>query len=292
MKSFLLTTLIVSVGIYAALVGLVYFGQRALMYFPDRARTMPAEAGLPQAEEIFLNSDADTRVIVWHVPPQKDKPVFLYFTGNAGALWMRAPRFREMTADGSGLVALSYRGYGGSGGAPDEDGLIADAMAAYAFATSLYAPERIVLWGESLGSAIAVAVAAKEPVRALILETPFTSAADIGAEIYPFLPVRLLMKDQYRTDLRIKDVRAPILILHGERDAVIPFAMGQRLFALAPEPKHFAAFPQGEHETLDRHGAQDQVRAFLRNLPATPMTAPTGAPPMGSERKPAGKDRS
>lgn len=267
MKPFLLTALVIAFGLYGGLVALAYFGQRALMYFPDTARTAPADAGFPAAEEILLDSASDARVVIWHVPPEAGKPVFLYFHGNAGALDLRAARFRALTADGSGLVALSYRGYGGSTGKPSEAGLLADADAAYAFAASRYQPERIVLWGESIGSAVATALAEKRIMRALILETPFTSAADLGAAVYPFLPVRLLMKDQFRSDLRIKNVKAPILILHGLRDRVVPFAMAQQLFALAPEPKRFVSFDRGGHETLDAHGAQDAARKFLQDLP-------------------------
>jgi len=266
-KSFLPTVLVIAFGLYGGLVALAYFGQRALMYFPDTLRTAPADAGFPAAEEILLDSGSDARVVIWHVPPEADKPVFLYFHGNAGALNLRAARFRALTADGSGLVALSYRGYGGSTGKPSEAGLLADADAAYAFAAARYGPERIVLWGESIGSAVATALAEKRIMRALILETPFTSAADLGAAVYPFLPVRLLMKDQFRSDLRIKNVKAPILILHGLRDRVVPFAMAQQLFALAPEPKRFVSFDKGGHETLDAHGAQDAARKFLRDFP-------------------------
>ena len=125
------------------------------------------------------------RLIAWHVPPHGTKPVVVYFHGNAGALDLRAGRFRWLTADGTGLVALSYRGYGGSTGKPTEDGLILDATAAYDFATARYPARRIVLWGESLGTAVAIALAAEREVGGLILDAPFTSIADVGAAAYP-----------------------------------------------------------------------------------------------------------
>src|SRR5215468_12584102 len=115
---------------YGVIVALLYFGQRAMQYFPERFRTAPAAAGLPQAEEVVLDTTDGERVIVWHVPPRGDKPVALYFHGNGGSLRNRVDRFRALTEDGSGLVALSYRGYGGSTGTPSEAGLIADALAA------------------------------------------------------------------------------------------------------------------------------------------------------------------
>src|SRR5438876_2969222 len=144
---------------YGALLALLYLTQRAIQYFPERLRTAPAAAGLPQAQEVVLDTADGEHVIAWHVPPRGNKPVVLYFHGNGGALRYRVDRFRALTADGTGLVALSYRGYGGSTGLPSEAGLIADAAAAYGFARSRYAAERIVLWGESLGSGVAVALA-------------------------------------------------------------------------------------------------------------------------------------
>jgi fermentation-respiration switch protein FrsA (DUF1100 family) len=249
--------------VFGGFVALMYFAQRSLMYFPDRQRTAPAAAGLPQAEEIALDTADGEKVIVWHIPPKGERPVVLYFQGNGGGLNLRADRFRALTADGTGLIALNYRGYGGSTGSPTEEGLIADAEAVYAFAASRYPAERIVPWGEALGSGVAVALASSRKVARLMLEAPFTSAADVGARVYWFLPISLLMKDQFRSDLRIPKVSAPVLIVHGTGDTVVPFALGQRLFALANEPKRFVRVDGGGHSDLDRFGALDAVRAFL-----------------------------
>src|SRR5262245_12489052 len=153
--------LIAGVVGYLGVLALMYFAQRALMYFPDVARTPPSAAGLPLAEEVVLQTQDGEKVIAWHVPPRGEKPVVLYFHGNGGALDLRAGRFRKLVADGTGLLALSYRGYGGSTGTPTEAGLIRDAQAAYDFAVARFPPERIVLWGESLGTGVAVALAAE-----------------------------------------------------------------------------------------------------------------------------------
>jgi fermentation-respiration switch protein FrsA (DUF1100 family) len=258
--------LILAVLGYGGLLALMYVFQRALMYFPDTARTPPAVAGLPQAEEITLTTEDGERLIAWHVPPRADRPVLLYFHGNGGALNLRAHRFSWVAGEGFGLLGLSYRGYGGSTGAPTEDGLIRDARAAYAFAAARYPAGRIVLWGESLGTAIAVALAAERDIAGLILDAPFTSAADVGASAYRFAPVRWLIKDSFRSDRRIGRVSAPLLVLHGERDRIVPISFGERLFALAHEPKRMVRFPQGGHVDLDDHGAKIAVRAFLADL--------------------------
>jgi fermentation-respiration switch protein FrsA (DUF1100 family) len=252
---------------YGGVLALMYVFQRSLMYFPDRARTPPAAAGLPQAEEMTLTSADGEKLIAWHVPPQGSKPVVIYFHGNGGALNLRADRFRWLTKDGFGLVALSYRGYGGSTGKPTEAGMLLDAAAAYDFAAARYPPARIVLWGESLGTGVAVALAAERPVGGLMLDAPFTSAADVGASAYPFIPVRLFIKDSFRSDQRIRRVRAPLLVLHGDMDGIVPVRFGERLFALANEPKQMVRFPLGGHVDLDDHGAPDAVRAFLNGLP-------------------------
>lgn len=255
--------LIAGVFGYGGLLALMYAFQRSLLYFPDLKRTPPALAGLPQADEILLQSSDGKTLIAWTVSPRGDKPVVVYFHGNAGALGLRAERFRKIAADGTGLVALSYRGYGGSTGIPTEAGLIRDAQAAYGYAVARYPKHRIVLWGESLGTAMAVAVAAENEVGGLILDAPFTSIADVGAAAYPFAPVRLLLKDSFHSDRRIGRVHAPVLMLHGERDSIVPIGLGERLFALANEPKRMVRYPQGGHLDLDDLGALREAQAFL-----------------------------
>ena len=247
---------------YAAVLALLYVTQRAMQYFPERFRTAPAAAGLPQAEEVVLDTADGERVIVWHVPPRGNKPVALYFHGNGGSLRNRVDRFRALIEDGSGLVALSYRGYGGSTGTPTEAGLIADALAAYAFTSARYGSERIVLWGESLGSGVAIALAAEMPVGYLILQSPFTSAVDVGLQRYWFVPVRLLMKDQFRSDLRIGKVTAPVLVLHGDRDDIVPMALGERLYGLINAPKRFVRFAGVGHNDLGVQ-AVEAARQFM-----------------------------
>ena len=259
--SFVKWTFIIAVAGYLGLGALMFFAQRALMYFPDRVRTPPAAAGLPQAQEVWLETADGERVIAWHVPPRGDKPVVIYFHGNGGALNLRVDRFGKIVAQGFGLLALSYRGYGGSSGKPSEDGLIADARATYAYAAERYS--RIAVWGESLGTGVAIALAAEKPVERMILDAPFTSTADVAADLYWFLPVRLLMKDQFRSDQRIKRVSAPVLILHGEADSIIPIAYGERLLAMIPGKKQMVRFPDGYHVDLDRLGAADAALKFL-----------------------------
>jgi uncharacterized protein len=256
----------------AALVLVGYFGGLAVLYakqrdllfpIPPVQRAAPASVGFPEAEEHVLTTADGEKVIVWHVPAQPGHPMVMFFPGNADFLAGRVDRLRALTADGTGLVALSYRGYAGSTGHPSEPGLLLDAAAVYDFTAARYGADRIVAWGFSLGTGVAVALAAEHPVAKLVLEAPYTSTADVAASLFWFVPIRLLMTDQFHSDRRIGGVRCPLLIMHGGRDPAIDITFGERLFALAHEPKQFVRFPEGGHENLDAYGATEAVLQFI-----------------------------
>lgn len=265
--TFLKWTAIVLAAGYLAGLALLFVKQRAMLFpIPTAERTAPAAAGFPQAEEHVLTTSDGEKVIVWHVPPRPGHPVVLFFPGNGDFLAGRVSRFKGIISDGTGLVALSYRGYAGSTGAPSEQGLLLDAAAAYAFATERYDAKRIVAWGFSLGTGVAVAVASGQPVGRLILEAPYTSTVDVAASLLRFVPIRLLMRDQFRSDERIARVTVPLLVMHGTNDPAIPIAFGERLFALAHEPKQLMRFPGGGHENLDDFGALEAARNFINGF--------------------------
>ena len=241
--------IIAAIVCYGGTVALLYVGQRSLQYFPERRRTAPQAFGLREAEEAVLDTADGERLIVWHVPPREKQPIFLYFHGNGGSLRWRDERFRAPISDGSGLIALSYPV---TAGRPD-------GRLRRAFWRTLLRPTRspppailpnIVLWGESLGSAVAIALAADKPVGQIVLEAPFTSAADVGARHYRFVPVRLFMKDQFRSDLRVGGVTAPVLVVHGENDFVVPMTFGKRLYGLIRAPKRFVSIVDAGHNDL------------------------------------------
>ena len=253
--------------IYLGGLAVLYFKQRALLFpIPQVGRMAPAAAGFPQAEEHVLTTSDGEKVIVWHVPASAGRPVLLYFPGNGDFLAGLVGRFEAIASDGTGLVALSYRGYAGSSGSPGEEGLGTDATAAYAFAAARYQPGRIVVWGFSLGTGVAVALAAEHPIGKLILEAPYTSTVAIAASLFPFVPVSLLMRDSFHSDRRIGRVKVPLLIMHGDRDPTIPIVFGERLFALAHEPKQFVRFRGGGHDDLDQFGAVEAARHFIGDL--------------------------
>lgn len=253
----------VSAGYVLGLV-VLFFAQRAVLFpAPTGVRTPPLSAGFPEAEEHVLATADGEKVIAWHVPAKPGRPVVLYFHGNGDYLAGFFGRFRGLTADGIGIVALSYRGYAGSSGSPSEQGLLQDAAAAYAFTAARYGADRIVAWGFSLGTGVAVALAAAQPVGKLVLEAPYTSISDVAASAFWFAPVRLLIRDPFHSDGQIARIRVPLLVMHGALDPTIPVAFGERLFALANEPKRFVRLARGGHNDLDNFGAIEIARNFI-----------------------------
>ena len=255
--------IVVSVGYACGLAALFLLQRSVLFPIPQVGRMAPAAAGFPQVEEHVLTTADGEKVVVWYMPAKPGRPVILYFHGNGDFLAGFFVRFRDMIADGTGVVALSYRGYFGSSGTPSEQGLLQDAAAAYAFTTARYGADRIVVWGFSLGTGVAVALASEQPVGKLILEAPYASIVDVAAGAFPIFPVRLLMRDPFHSDRRIARVKAPLLVMHGARDPKIPVASGERLFALANEPKKFVRFERGGHNDLDDFGAAATARQFI-----------------------------
>jgi uncharacterized protein len=250
---------------YCGLAALLYFAQRSMMYFPAAERVSPAAVGFAVAKEITLATSDGESVIAWHVAPRDGRPAIVYFHGNGGNLGHRVTRFRALADAGYGLVALSYRGYGGSSGRPSESGIMHDAAAAYTEASRRYG-DNLVLWGESLGTAVAVTLAAEHAAKAVVLEAPFTSTLALASNHYPIFPIAWMMKDQFRTDLTIAKVRTPVLVMHGGHDDIVPIAHGEALFAAITAPKRFVRFPDGGHVDLGDHGAVAAAREFIDGL--------------------------
>ena len=169
--------------------------------------------------------------------------------------------------EGWGVYMMAYRGYGGSTGSPSEAANVADARLAYgALVLEGVEPSSIIVYGESLGTGVAARIAAERPVAGVVLEAPYTSIVDVAAQAYPFLPVRLLLVDRYETTKYLAQIRAPLLVLHGERDGVIPVAMGREVARLANEPKRLVTFPEGRHSDLylNGNGALAAMRDWIR----------------------------
>ena len=243
-------------ALYAAMFVGLLVGQRRLLFRCDAADVDPATLGLA-AETLRLETEDGENLVAWSIPPAADRPLILYFHGNAGGLDLRVERFRAMAKAGMGVLAIEYRGYAGSTGSPSERGLKLDGEAAYAAAiASGVKPERIVALGELLGSGVAVSIAARHNVGALVLDSPYSSIADVAAAAYWFVPVRALLRDPFRNDLIIAQVKAPTLMVHGTKDPVVPVRFGEKLFALANPPKTFWRVEGARHLALGERLAE------------------------------------
>lgn len=249
---------------YLAVLAYLYLFQRQLLYFPDRAR--PFLAALPQlgVREVKLTTSDGLHLLAWYLPPPEGRPVIVYFHGNGGNIGYRADRLMRFAGAGCGMLLVEYRGYGGNQGNPSEAGFYDDARAALAFVEQAgIAGNRTILYGESLGSAVAVAMASEAAVAALILESPFTSIAALAQYHYRFIPAALLIWDRFDAAARIGRVRAPILVLQGGHDIVVPARFGETLLAMAPQPKQRWLAPEAGHDDLAYYGALNIVLDFI-----------------------------
>ena len=254
-------------GVLGALLTFAWSQQRILIYVPDRTRADPVQSGLPKGTEIRLRTPDGVELIAWHQPAMPNQPTLLYFHGNGGNLLDRAGRMAEYLKQGRGFLMLSYRGYGGSGGKPSEKANVADATLAYEFLLEKGVPAAdIILYGESLGSGVAVQLAAARPVGGVILDAPYTSIADVGARVYPLLPVHALLLDRYDTLARIDRINAPLLIVHGEEDNLIPVTMGETVFEKAKEPKTMRPVAGAGHSDHHLFGSYDLIKDWIDNV--------------------------
>jgi len=258
--------LLAAAGIYGAACFGLYLAQERLVWFPDRAlAASPADAGLDYREQWITTADG-VRLHAWYLPGPPGAPVVLFLHGNAGNLSHRVPTLSLLSELGAGVLIVSYRGYGLSGGEPGEQGTYHDAQAAHDHLTGVLGvpARRIVVHGRSLGGAVASWLAVERECGALVLESTFTSVPDLAAEIYPLFPVRLLARIRYDTLSRIASVRCPVLVVHGRDDEVVPFRHGRRLFEAAPQPRAFLEIPGGHNDSRMLH--DPRYREALRRM--------------------------
>ncbi len=225
--------------------------QRGLIYFPSGDPGTPADAGLPHAETVAITTDDGLTLGGWFVPasgPARGTTVVV-FNGNGGNRASRAPLAAQLARHGIASLLFDYRGYGGNPGTPSEKGLAADARAAVRHVTSRpdVDGDRIVYFGESLGSGVAVGLAVERPPFALILRSPFTSLVDVGRLHYPFLPVSLVLRDRFPSLARIASLERPLLVIATDKDEVVPTAQSERLYNAAASPKRLVIIEGAGH---------------------------------------------
>ncbi len=264
----LLMALILMAGLaYAGACGYLFVVQRDKLYMAPHADIRPNVSEVPGIRDIRLKTPDGETLQAWYLPPAHGRPLYLFFGGQGRRLDQQSHRYLEMHKRGDGFLALAYRGFSASTGTPTEDGLFMDGLVAYDWLKqSGYQPQQIVIHGHSLGSGVATYVATQRPAKGLILEAPFTAASDVAQERYPYIPVQWLMLDKFANRDRIGFVHMPILIVHGDRDDMIPFAHGEHLYALAPQPKTFKPMAGEGHSTLTRTGIYGVYDNWLSSL--------------------------
>jgi fermentation-respiration switch protein FrsA (DUF1100 family) len=283
----MLTTLLAAIAVaYLLLLLVLRLSESRLVYAPGERRLEPPPPGLP-AERVEIPSSDDVRLVAWIIrtdPPDTGARWLLICHGNAGNLSNagRPAHYAGLRALGLNLLAFDYRGYGESGGRPSERGLYADADAAYRYLREQLRvpPWRIVLFGHSLGSAVAVDLAAREPAAGLVLDGALASVVGRAQEVYPYVPVRLIARSRFVSIEKIPRVSMPKLFLHARGDEVIPFGHGRRLFEAATEPKTFVTLRGGHGDAFDSDSAAyfGAMRAFLESLPAPGRPGRTRTP--------------
>jgi fermentation-respiration switch protein FrsA (DUF1100 family) len=255
--------------LYVLLLVVVYLFQRKLQYFPDSSIVPnPAGNGYLGLETIELYTPDGVRLVSWHWPGSLPTTLVI-FHGNAGHRGHRLEWISDLHRLGYGIFILDYRGYGGSEGAPSEQGLYVDAETAARWLKEK-TKTQLVYFGESLGCGVAVETACRIPPASMILQSGFASAGDIAQNAYPFLPARWLLKDRYDSSRKMQNIHCPLLVIHGDQDSVIPIRFGKALFDLANEPKEWSPIVGADHNDLQWVGGKKYLKtidAFLQRHP-------------------------
>ena len=243
------TIVVIAVIIVLTMVLLAFIFQRKLIYYPN---INPPQTLLAQAEgmkEVTLHTADKLRLLAWYKPAQQNLATIVYLHGNAGNIEHRLPIARAFLKQGYGVLLVEYRGFGGNPGSPTEKGLYSDAQAAFAFLhQSNIASSAIILYGESLGSGVAVEMATRHKVCALILQSPYTSLPEVARWHYPWIWVK--PTDRFSSIDKIASLQAPLLIAHGEKDQTVPYAQGHRLYKKAQQPKQMLSYPNLGHANM------------------------------------------
>lgn len=246
---------------YAGVLAGMLVLQRDLQYGRSGRLFALSETTLTGAGQVAIPVGQGEQVIGWYQAPEAGKPAILYFRGNSKSFSREHERYEAFVAAGYGFLAFDYRGFPGSPGELTQAHVLEDGLAAFDWLQAMGSP--IVLWGRSLGSGPATYVASQREADALLLETPFLSAVSVAAERYPYLPVSLLMADQYPVAQWIRDVTEPVYVAHGTADSVVPVHHGRGVLALAPNPDGILIVEGAEHDGLWATGVWDEAQAFF-----------------------------
>ena len=248
---------------YLVLLVFIYFYQRNLLYHPSENNYQNDKIQFSY-DEIFIKVDDKIKLKSWIINKNLKKfKTLVFFHGNAGELSNRIYKLNELNKLDINILLISWRGFSGNEGSPTEDNLYKDAEAAIQWLNRKEVKnDRIILYGESLGTGVAVEIGKKNNFNSIILESPFTSMENAAKIYYPYLPVKLLLKDKYDSLSKITTIKTPILIMHGKKDDIVPFSMGKELFEKANNPKH-SYFTSDDDHMMEFN---DQIITIIKNF--------------------------
>ncbi len=262
----LVRLLIELAAIYAFVIAVLFLFQRHMEYFPDpRDVGLPKDAGIAEMQVLHVTTEDGLSLVAWFAPPKKkDGKVVVLFHGNGGSIPLRANKARLLIDHGYGVFFTEYRGYGGNPGDPTEEGLYRDARAGLSWLMNNgYKPSQFVIYGESLGTGVAVQMASEIHPKYLIIEAGFSSAADVAKGSMVGIPVDLLMRDRFDNASKIAAIKTNLLIVHGTADNIIPIEHDRKLFQAANQPKHFYTIHGGGHVDLYNFKAGEMIVGWL-----------------------------
>ena len=254
--------------VYAVVVLILSMMQRQFLYNPSTEHPLPEQWDLASMTVVHYRTQDQVPLYAWYQAAAADKPTVVYFHGNTGHLGDRAHRVKPLLDAGYGMLLTSYRGYSGNPGNPSEQGLYQDARAAIHYLTKQEKlPLRcLALYGESLGSGVAVQMATEFPISGLVLISPYTSIMEVASMHYPWAPTHFILRDRFNSIAKIKHIHVPIYIAHGTTDHVVPTKLGQRLFTKANSPKELKLFEGIGHNNFPAE-LSTEVNSFLAKLP-------------------------
>ena len=265
--NYLVNIIIVFLIIYSMILLLTYIFQRNLLYHPNE-NNYSGDKILVNIKEVKFRTKDNIEILSWyHTKNIKNLKTILFLHGNAGTLDNRIHKINHFKDLNVNFLLISWRGFSDNKGKPTEEGLYEDAKSSVEWLHSQgIKEENIIIYGESLGTAVAVEISQKKNFAGVILESPFTSMVEAGKEKYPFLPVRLLLKDKYESDKKIKNIKVPILIMHGKVDKIVPFYMGQKMYELSNEPKYSYFTEYDNHMMEFNEKLLNQLKLFISSL--------------------------
>jgi len=268
--NYLTTIVLALVFFYVLLITIVFFFQRNLLYHPS-VNNYLKESTINEPDEIEkvkITTDDNIDLMAWFYNKNLEKfKTILFFHGNAGSLDNRTYKLNHFKNLDVNFLIIAWRGFSGNKGKPNEMGLYKDAISAVKWLKAKNIKEKdIILYGESLGTGVAVEIAQNKNFAGIILESPFTSMINMGKKYYPFFPVSLLLKDRFESYKKINNIFVPVLIMHGKVDKIVPYEMGKKMYELANEPKLFYSQEYGDHMIEYDEKLLSTLKKFILSL--------------------------